>query len=235
MSEVFSSSSTLLSCRNTLKIAPSRSPSPSRNWKRLQTTLAATHLFRTPDVSVMQDINGLLEEVERTPSSVAQTPKSEVFAAIQAHKTLEMLFLRTVRGSEKDREEILKILLKDPRRYICATPDDRSLVNLKSPQGRTLLYEAAIHGHALIVTLLLAQGADWHLGSTLGPNEEETALECASRWSHLSTVEALLATGQWSPKELKSALKGTRSTEVRRRLETALMRERGKKRSFLCF
>lgn len=234
-SEAFSSSSTLLSCRSTLKVAPCRSPSPSRSWKRLQTTIAATHLFRTPDVSVMQDLNGLLEDVERTPTSAAHKSKSEVFAAIQAHKTLEMLFLRTVRGSEEDREEVLKTLLKDPRRYICATPDDRSLVNLKSPQGRTLLYEAAIHGHALLTTLLLSQGADHHLSSTLGPNEEETALEGASRWSHLSTVESLLANGRWSSKELKSALKGARSIEVRRRLETALARERGKKRKFLCF
>lgn len=235
MSEAFSSSSTLISCASARKIVPCRTPSPSKSWKRLKTTITATHLFRTPEVSVMHDINGLLDEVERTPTSAHFAPKSEAFAAIQAHKTLEMMFIRTVRGSVEDIEEIARVLRSDPRRYICAVPDHRSLVNLKSPQGRTLLYEAAVHGHAPLITLFLTQGADYHLSSSLGPREEETALEGASRWSHLSTVEALLSNAKWTPKELKSALKGSRSTEVRRRLETALLKVRGRRQRFLCF
>lgn len=201
----------------------------------MQITLTAIHLFRTPDVSVKHDLNELLDEIERTPSRASQTLKSDVFSSIQAYKTQEMLFVRVVRGSVEDREEIGRVLREDPRRYICESRDARSLVNVKSPQGHTLLYEAAIHGHADLVTLLLAQGADYHQGSTLGPGDEETALEGASRWSHRSTVEALLADSKWTIKELKSAFKGAKNQEIRKRLETALLKERGKKRSFLCF
>lgn len=235
MSEVFSSASTLLSTSSARKLAACRTPSPSRSWKRLQSAINVTHLFRTPDVSVVHDINELLSDVEKTPVGAASTPKSDVFTAIQAHKTLELLFTKTTRGSAEDREEVLKLLQQDPRRYICATPDARSLVNLKSPLGRTLLYEAAVHGHAQMVTLLLSQGADCHVTSRIGPGEEETALEGASRWSHLSTVDALLSESKWTAKELKVARRGARNLEVRRRLETALRKERGKARSFLCF
>lgn len=181
----------------------------------------------------MQDLNELLDEVERTPSGASQTPKSDLFTAIQAYKTQEMLFFRAVRGSAEDREEISNILQQDPRRYICDLPDARSLVNLKSPQGRTLLYEAAVHGHAQLIPLLLSQGADCHQGISLGSGEEETALAGASRWSHISTVEALLTAGNWSIKELKSARRGTKSLDVRKRLDAELRKKRS--RSFLCF
>ena len=238
----YSASSTIISSSQTPKFQSERSfssnPSPSttnRHWKKLRTTVIATHLFKTPDVSVMQDLNELLEDVESSPYPHVAPDPTELYSAIEAHRAQESLFQLVARGSAEDLAEIETILKSDPKRFIRSSNDPNSLVNKKSPQGQTLVYQAAVHGHPSVVQLLIQSGGNAHEPSTVGKGETETPLEAACRWGHHGVVDVLLREEKWSAKELKCALKLAKFSEIRVRVEFVQRKVRSKKRCLFCF
>lgn len=241
MSEVFSSSSTLVTGRGVVQRSADRSasysPSPYtpgvRRWKKLRSTVIATHLFKTPDVGLVNDLDELISDVQSLPCPPKSSNKSELTSAIDQHRTLQTLFSLAARGSADDIPVIDLMLKEDPRRYVRATVDSLSLVNLKSPQGQPLIYQAAVNGNLPIVELLLTHGADVHIPSNIGGHESETPLDAACRWSHYRVVEALLTTTTWTRKELVTAGKAATSRAIQVRLQREV--ERRKRKCVFCF
>lgn len=239
MSEGFSSSSTLLTVRGPQRSADrsaSYSPNPaslgSRRWKKLRSTVIAAHLFKNPDVAVVNDLDELISDVRSLPFQQKSSNKTDLTSAIDQHRSVQTLFQLCARGSADDLPVIDSLLKQDPRRYIRAQVDSQSLVNLKSPQGQTLVYQAAVNGSLPVVEVLLAHGADAHLRSDVGANESETPLEAACRWSHYRVVEALLISSSWTRKELLDAAKTTSSGAIRMRLQREA--DRAKRRWLFC-
>jgi len=66
--------------------------------------------------------------------------------------------------------------------------DYESDVNTRDSRGHTLLLHAAIHGNAEIARLLIFEGANPNIGSTLGI----TPMEVAIRGKDIAMVETLL-------------------------------------------
>ena len=183
----------------------------------------------------MNDINELLHDIEQSPYPRLPADHSELSTAIAAHRVVEGLFQLVTQGGADDLSKIDSILQNDPRRYLCASVDAQSLVNKKSPHGHTLLYEAALHGNAAVVHLLLSHGGDPHIPSPVSLKEEETPLDAASRWGHLKVVEVLATSDQWTPKELKSALKLSANDDISSLLSKLSSKKSSKKRCFFCF
>ena len=240
MSEVFSSSSTLMTGRGLQRSADrsaSYSPSPGgigiRSWKKLRSTVIAAHLFKNPDVAVVSDLDDLISDVQSLPFEQKPSSKTDFTSAIDQHRSLQSLFQLCARGSADDLPVIDSMLKKDPRRYLRATVDSQSLVNLKSPQGQTLIYQAAVNGSLPVVELLLAHSADVHQRSSVGGNESETPLDAACRWSHYRVVEALLVSSSWTRKELQAAIKSATSGAIKVRLQREA--DRVKRRCLFCF
>lgn len=241
MSEGFSSSSTLLTVKAPQQRSTDRSasysPSPDsvggRRWKKLRSTVIAAHLFKNPDVAVVNDLDELISDVQSLPFQQKACNKTDLTSAIDQHRSIQMLFQLCARGSADDLPVIDSLFKQDPRRYIRDHVDSQSLVNLKSPQGQTLIYQAAVNGSLPVVELLLAHGADAHLRSNVDGNESETPLDAACRWSHYRVVEALLISSSWSRKELLDAVKTASSGAIKVRLQREA--DRVKRRCLFCF
>jgi hypothetical protein len=195
-----------------------------KNWRKLSNVFKGVVLFKQSETSPVQDIEELLENVRSSTSTMVVKKRSygDTGKAIQEYRLGEQLFALIARGSQADLELLDKIFLEDPRRFMRPSTDSTSLVNRPSPAGVRPIVEAARYGHGHIVQYLLASGANPHLPSRAGPDEEENALEVACRWSHLEIVRLLLSSSKWTRQEIKFARKVTSNLAINRVLLEAM-------------
>jgi hypothetical protein len=186
----------------------------SVHWLRLRLAVRAIALLKHPAVSVVLDLDQLACEVESAPVQRQNSKQSGVSRAVSDYRLTENLFSRIARGSTADLKEVDALLLNDSKRYFGSREDAKSLVNHRSMNGKTLVYEAATQGNLAAVELLLRHGADLSRKSDID-GELETPLEAACRWSHVPVAELLLSRHKWTKEELKAAHRATRNPQLR--------------------
>lgn len=164
-----------------------------KRWKLLQNVFIASHLFKTQEIKVMQDIEELLNDVQSSPTRIDFQRVHSLFAeVIDEHRITEKLFNLIQRSTKRDLVEIERIIENHPRRFVKSIKDPESYLNKKNALGIRPLYEAAKHGYIETIQLLLDYGADCHLKSDLNKKDEEDALQVAIRWGHYEVVKRLV-------------------------------------------
>jgi hypothetical protein len=199
-----------------------------KHWRNLSNVFKGVVMFKQSETSQVNDIEELLENVRSSTSTIIEKKRSigDTGKAIQEYRLSELVFTLIARGSQADLDQLEKLVLEDPKRYIRPSTDSTSLVNRPSPAGVRPIVEAARYGHCHIVQYLLDTGANPHLPSRAGPDEDENALEVACRWSHLEIVRLLLGGSKWTRQEIKFARKVTTNLAINRVLLEAMPKGR---------
>lgn len=186
--------------------------SPHSKWSLLRNVLNAITRFKSAEVRVVDDIDGLISEVRSRNTSgmitrVFSSREYFIRDAINEHKISDLLFRYLRAGDLNDLKKIEEIIENDPRIFIRSEVDNEFLVNKCNILGHTPMYESIMHGNLEAVQLLLKHGANPHIKSKVDLEEFESNLEVACRWNHTKIVEFLLKATVWSYIEVKDAVK----------------------------
>jgi hypothetical protein len=192
-------------------------------WSLLRNVVNAITRFKSAEVKVVNDIEGLISEVKskNTSGMITRVYSSRDYFirdAINEHKISDLLFRYLRAGDLNDLKKIEEILENDPRVFIRSQVDNEFLVNKCNLLGHTPMYESTMHGNLEAVQLLLKHGANPHIKSKVDQHEFESNLEVASRWNHIKIVEFLLEATVWSYIEVKHAAKVASNVAIKKTL-----------------
>ena len=86
------------------------------------------------------------------------------------------MFLCVERGSNQDEKALIKLLKNEDRETSIAREDPKHLINAKNVFGQTPLYVACKHGNLNMVRLLIDQGCNPFIKSSVDKQNEENNL-----------------------------------------------------------
>jgi ankyrin repeat protein len=187
-------------------------------WRILRSTVRAISLFKTQDVRDCC-LETLDDEFSTVPVATALQSKksnSDFKEAIDSYRRRERFRRALTEGGAEDLEALQREIAADPRRFMSAGTNSRSLVNALI-EGQTPLYIAAKNGHREVVHFLLVNGADFQTLSDFD-SAQETCLEVAVRWHYIPVIQELMKKS-WPSATLKRCERMTDNKEVKKLLK----------------
>jgi hypothetical protein len=160
-------------------------------------------------------LESLDDEFSAVPTASASQPKksnSDFKDAVESYRRRERFTRALTDGGAEDLDALQREIAADPRRFMTAGTNSRSLVNALI-EGQTPLYIAAKNGHRDVVRFLLLNGADYQTLSDFD-SAKETCLEVAVRWHYIPVIHELLKKS-WPSATLKRCAKMTDNKEVK--------------------
>lgn len=130
-----------------------------------------------------------------------QETRTTKIQEIDYFRKVKKLHFACERGSLKDEQLVVRLLEKDPKKYMYERGDPNHFINVKNVLGQTPLYVACMHGNLHIVKLLIAEGCNPFIKSATecpanskGPQPDtmESNLQVAARWGHFDILRYLL-------------------------------------------
>jgi len=124
-------------------------------------------------------------------------------------------------GSPEHIKEMIKMIDRDPKKFILEPNDPQHLLNKTNNQGWTPLYIAAKYGNLEVVKLLIEKKANYQIKCRANPNQskEELPIKVASKWGYAEVVDYLLKNGEYDNKTIKSCIKKSSNLTVRTTLQ----------------
>lgn len=195
------------------------------HWKLLRNVVKAISLMKIHNCYA-PDITDLLNEIKQIPTDQIYRQQKQKYQeqsayriAIEDIRREQRVFMHVERGGPEDLIALNNEFQEDPYRYLRMNSHPLSLVNKRGPNQQTPLYVAAKNGNSEVCKLLLELNAD-HLLSSQIENEQETALEVATRWGYTKVVQVLLTHRKWPKKILKNALAKSNTRTISKLLNT---------------
>eukprot|EP00347_Sterkiella_histriomuscorum_P014116 403362111 len=198
-----------------------------KKWNKLSNILKSLMLIKRADTKNLDNPNEIVEEISNYKLRQKPTEKikpifedfiqdDNLANAFNLFRQKNKFFQYIESGGEKDIEKIKEEIQNDPKRHIRSINDPDHLINKRNENGQTPLYVGAKYGHLKVIEFFIELGADPHITSLVQIKEsndwkckfeEETILEVAIRWSHLTIVYYLLENIKWTKFEIKKAVK----------------------------
>jgi ankyrin repeat protein len=138
----------------------------------------------------------MLHEMPKPKLSSRSTKVKE----ITHFRKVTKFFQCAERGSHSDERAILKILNSSDSKMLSSQgngfysnrEDITHIINTKNLFGQTALYVACKNGNLNIVKLLITQGCNPFISSSIDKQNLESNLQVAARWCHFEIVRYLL-------------------------------------------
>ncbi|CAK83806.1 unnamed protein product (macronuclear) [Paramecium tetraurelia] len=176
--------------------------SDSKNyWRKIRNVCLSVRLFQMPLIKSISSpdevtFNGnqtkyrscsYIDYINKEQHIAKQRAHDDLSDALKAIKRERELFYYVEKGSSID--QIEKIIMNDPKRYLYEPTSPLRLVNKKNSSGFTPLYIAAKNGFEDVCKILIQYGADQNISVN---QIDDYPLVAALRWRHFEVIELLL-------------------------------------------